>query len=318
MGLERNDMSLSDILNAPVKSRDASEAGLNARGRRKAYPLASWGALALCVTYALPGFAGVRLQSISLSSGVFLDRWAGTGNGNGFGWMERDDPVNRPQDNFSGSLGLGFSLAKNTSLQASMSAFHSRLEDLQYPGTSFTSPGKSKTGLGDFGLELKQKVGKTYLGARLAIPGPYTPKYEDPWAGMGVWRVGLSAGMGWDRYFAWVSPEVVVAKPDDGISEVGDYILKAGASAKFVASPWVTLKPGIELSYNSIRWVSSVDAVNLFSIDPNLTVSLAKNWKRAVSLTLGASLYSLQTGEEFLNVYAPRKVFIGLGASLYL
>lgn len=260
----------------------------------------------------------LRLQSVSASSGLYLDRWAGTGEGNGLGWKLRDNHINRPQTNLSGSLGAGVALARRTSLQVGVGFFHSRLESLREAGTGDSYPEQTKTGVGDFEIGLRQGWSRLQFGTKLVIPGPYDPEYEEPWAGMGVWRLGLDAGAGWERYYGYASGEFVVAETDDGMALAGDFLWKAGANAKFAATPLLTLKPGVDVGYSSVRWVAGVDPLNLFSVDPKLTVVVARHWKRSLAFTLGGTVYSHQSGEGFLNVYAPRKLFLGMGASLYL
>jgi hypothetical protein len=262
-----------------------------------------------------------KLQSVSLSTGLYLDRWAGDGDGNAFGWKLRDDAINRPQTNFSGALGAGISLTPTTLLQGSMGFFHSRLEELQASGNGEDLKEKSKTGLGDFEISVQQKIElmeSWTVGSKLVIPGPYEAEYEDPWAGMKVWRLGLNIGKGFNQYYAWGSGEAVIASSDQGMGEVGDFLLKGGVNAKYSLSPLLTLKPGLDLNYSSIRWVTGTDPLNLFSVDPKITLILARHWKRSLALTVGGTLYSHQSGERFLNIYAPRKIFLGLGASVYL
>jgi hypothetical protein len=262
-----------------------------------------------------------KVKRLHLSSGLYFDRWGGTGaEGNGFAWRSKNRALNPPQSLYSLSAGGSVSLTPVLGLSASVPIFYNTFEP--YTDRSGGKHERShRSGIGDFELGLPIRIGPVAVQPQLAIPGPYEREYLVPWTGFGVYRGSLGASYPIKAHFFWASAERVLYKPrgmDSGLVEAGDFGMKGGYAFKSGPSRKVQGKAGVDLSYTSFTWQPIAESQDNFSIDPKLAVSFFPDWRHELAFTLSATLFSSQGGEEDFRSYASRRVFAGFHYGLYL
>jgi hypothetical protein len=262
-----------------------------------------------------------KVKWLYLSSGIYFDRWGGTGGqGNGFGWTAKYRSLNPPQSLYGLGAGGSVSITPVIGLAASVPVFYNTFE----PYTDGSGGGHKRShrsGIGDFEIAVPVKLGDATVQAQLAVPGPYDREYLVPWTGFGVYRGALGASYPWKANYFWASAERVLYKPggrDSGLVEAGDYSLKGGYAYKAALAGKLQGKAGVDLSFTSFTWQPAAESQDNFSIDPKISVSFFPDWKHELALTLSATLYSTQGGEEDFRSYASRRIFAGLYYGLYL
>lgn len=262
-----------------------------------------------------------KVKWLYLSSGVYLDLWGGSGeSGNGAGWISKDRPLNPPQALYGLTAGGAVSLTPAIGLGASVPLFYNTFESY----TDRIGGGherRHRSGVGDFGISVPVKLGATTVQAQLAVPGPYEREYLVPWTGFGVYRGALGISRPWKAHYFWASAERVLYKPsgkDSGLVEAGDFSLKGGYAFKKKLAVKIQGKAGFDVSYTSFTWQPYAESQDNFSIDPRISISFFPRGKRELALSVSATLYSSQGGEEDFRAYASRRIFAGLYYGVYL
>ncbi|MDQ3000266.1 MAG: hypothetical protein M3Y08_03235 [Fibrobacterota bacterium] len=262
-----------------------------------------------------------KVKSLHLSSGLYFDHWGGTGTeGNGFVWQSKNRALNPPQSLYSLSAGGSVFLTPVLGLSAGIPIFYNTFEP--YTDRSGGRHVRShRSGIGDFEFGLPIKLGTLTVQPQLAVPGPYDREYLVPWTGFGVYRGSLGASYPWKTHHFWASAERVLYKPrgeDSGLVEVGDFALKGGYAYKSRLARKIQGKAGVDLIYSSFTWQPIAKSQDNFSIDPKVTIAFFPEWKHELAVTLSATLYSTQGGEEDFRSYASRRIFAGFHYGLYL
>jgi hypothetical protein len=262
-----------------------------------------------------------KVKWLYLSSGMYLDRWGGGGaEGNGFSWISKDRALNPPQSLYSLSAGAAMSITPAVGLAIGAPLFYNTFEPYT-DGGGVDHKRSHRAGVGDFEIALPIKLGKAVLQPQLALPGPYDRKYLVPWTGFGVYRGSLGVSYPYKSHYAWAAAERVLYKPrgeDSGLVEAGDFTLKGGYAWKRKLAAHFQGKAGVDLAYTSFTWQPNTESQDNFSIDPKISVSFFPEWRHELALTLSATLYSAQGGEEDFRSYASRRVFVGMYYGFYL
>jgi hypothetical protein len=132
-----------------------------------------------------------KLKWLYASSGVYMDRWGGSGtDGNGAGWISKDRALNPPQTLTSLSFGGAVALTPRIGLSLGIPLFFNTFD----PYTSRLGghvDGDHRVGVGDLDIGVPIKFGAATVQPQLTIPGPYTREYLVPWTGFGVYRGAL-------------------------------------------------------------------------------------------------------------------------------
>lgn len=291
--------------------------------------------LVLILNSASSGAAAPKLKWLYASTGIYFDRWGGSGtDGNGFGWISKNRPLNPPQTLTSFSIGGGFSLTPKVGLTFGIPLFYNTF-DAYEDRIGGPHPSDHRSGLGDVDLGLPIRLGEGTLQPQLSIPGPYDRQYLVPWSGFGVYRGALGLSYPYQAHSAWVSAEMVVFKPgpgtylasplrfsaptqsDSGLVEGGNFALKGGYAYKFKLPAHTQVKPGFDLAYTSFTWQPISKAQTGFSLDPKVSFSIYPKGGREFALTASATLFSTQGGEPDFRSYASRRIFLGAYWGLY-
>lgn len=261
-----------------------------------------------------------KLKWLYLSTGVYFDRWGGSGEtGNGPGWIAKNRALNPPQNLYGATLGASGSVTRNVSLGLALPFFYNTFEPyVDRSGGEHTR--KHRSGIGDLDVNLPIRIGKLALQPQLSIPGNYSREYLVPWTGFGVYRGSLSGSYPLKAHSLWAGYERVLHKPkgdDSGLVEPGDYSLKGGYSWKTKLAPRFNGKAGFDMAYTSFTWQPTASAQRNFSLDPRIAVAFVPRGGRELALSFSATLYSSQGGEPDFRSYASRRVFAGLYYGLY-
>jgi hypothetical protein len=277
-----------------------------------------------------------KLKWLYASTGVYFDRWGGTGkDGNGIGWIAKNRVLNPPQTLTSVSIGGGLALTPKLGLTFGVPLFFNTFDEFK-DRLGGPHEGDHRIGMGDFDIGLPIKLGAVTLQPQLAIPGPYQREYLVPWSGFGVYRGSLGLSYPYKAHSLWAAAEMVLFKPspgtylaspfrfyakpragDSGLVETGNYALKGGYGFKIKLPARTQVKTGFDLSYTSFTWQPISKAQTSFSIDPKVSFSLFPKGGRELALSASATLYSTQGGEPDFRSYASRRIFIGAYWGLY-
>ena len=253
------------------------------------------------------------------SSGIYLDRWAGTGpNGNDLSWKAKDRGINRPQTSVAVTLGGAIAINSKIGISLGIPYFYSQFAPDR---SGLDLPQTSRNGIGDIDLGFPLKFGKMTIQPQLAFPGTYHPNTNDPWTGFGVYRGSLGVSYPLLAHYFWGQAEMVLHQAfgdNKGIAEAGDYTLKGGYAYKKKLAPKIFIKGGLDLSYASIVWEKNYSALTNFTADPKISVSTLPWAKQELAFTVAATAYSRQDGGDRMNgngdirSYGSRHIFFGL------
>ena len=255
-----------------------------------------------------------KLKWLYISSGVYLDHWAGGGaSGNSLSWHAKNQSLNPPQTLTSISAGGAVALTPHIGLFVAVPIFYNTFEEYRNRFGNL-NPSEYRAGIGDMEIGVPIKLGKATLQPQLVIPGPYDRKYLVPWSGFGVYRGALGVSFPWGAHAVWAVSEIVLHKPqgqDSGLVESGDYAFKGGYGYKIKLASRLQAKTGLDLAYTSFTWQPTVKAQTTFSADPKVSLSTSPWAGQELSFTTSASAYSMQRGERLFRSYASRRLFFG-------
>jgi hypothetical protein len=256
-----------------------------------------------------------RLRSLSVSTGLYLDRWGGSGpEGNGFGWRRKSVLYNPPQTLAGLAFAAGASLSPRTGVSLAV-PFHSNTIDAYTSSRSGLSlPARRASGIGDIELSLPVRLGPATVQPSLAVPWAYRAEYLDPWEGLGVYRAGLAAFASRGPHGFWAAGDLVAWNPRGdraGLVEPLDYALKGGYGWKRKLAPRLAGRMGADLSFTSFRWAGDDPQLN-GSVDPRIGLAWSPAPGHDLSGSASATLYSWQGGSRTYHTYASRRIGFGL------
>ena len=293
-------------------------------------PLLQRSCAALCLLAALssPPAAQAfppRLKWLSVSSGLYLDRWAGGGGGNGWSWREKDHYYNPPQTLASLTLAGGLALTPALGLNLGLPFFRNSIDTYTNFNGAATAA-ESRAGIGDLEVALPLRLGggdrAVTVQPQFSLPGTlfggYQPVYLEPWTGFGVYRGALGVFHSRGAHLFWGSAETVLFKPEGeepGLVEAGDAMFKGGYSRKWKLPAQLVGKAGADFGLARYRWAGDV-AQTSWSLDPKLSLARAAG-RQEVSFTAGATLYSYQGKAGRYDTYGSRRVFLSLYYGFY-
>ena len=262
-----------------------------------------------------------KLKWLYLSSGIYFDKWGGGGReGNGISWISKNRALNPPQKLYGATVGAAGSITPNLGLGLSLPVFYNTFEPYT-DGSGGEHSRQHRSGIGDLMIDLPIKIGKATVQPQLAIPGNYAREYLVPWTGFGVYRGALGVSYPIKSHFLWTGYERVLYKPhgpDSGLVETGDFSLKGGYAWKTTLAPRLQGKAGLDLAYTSFTWQPTAESQSNFSADPRIAVSFFPKGGQEIALSISATLYSRQGGEEDFRSYASRRIFAGFYYGFYL
>lgn len=283
----------------------------------------------LCTLAAAQEGFHPKLKWLYASASLSLDYWKGSdSSGNEVAWQPKDRNYNPPQTLSSITLGGSAALTSRAGLYLALPLFYNRIE--RYTDhNGIEQPALSAAGVGDLDVGFPIKIGRAVVQPQVSLPGFYaggyhpfySPRFQQAWSGLGVYRAALALSLPWNAHYLWASAEEVFLKPGEThdftgpLVEEGDYILKGGYVWKRKLTEKLSGKTGFDLSYNSLSWAAS-DPQRNFSLEPKVSLSFWQG-RRELSATAGATLYSWQGGASVFHSYGSRRAYLGFYCGYY-
>lgn len=266
----------------------------------------------------VPAIAGESIRPkpgwVSVSSGIHLDRWGGTGSdGNGLGWKARNRLYNPPQTLTVLNFGAGLAFGRTAGLSLSVPIFHNTI-DPYVSAFGGNVPGQKASGIGDIELAMPLRFAAFGVQASLSAPWAYEPGFLKPWKGFGVYRAGFGGSWSARRHLLWASFNMVVHQPEGdapALVEPLDHSLKGGYAWKHRLSRRLHAKAAADLSFTSFSW-SGDDPQRNYSIDPRAGLAFTPASGHEISVAASATLYSFQGGSRTYHTYASRRTSLTL------